>query len=114
MPKLENQDNREYVVVKNEEDQFSIYFADRELPPGWQETSQRGQKAECLDYIKEVWTDMTPRSLREQTAPGTNHNGAGEPKGGSRSVARVASKKKVGKKTSRKKGTARRSPEKKS
>ncbi len=55
-----------YVVVVNHEDQYSIWPEGRELPMGWQATGTAGTKAECLAYIEEVWTDMRPRSLREQ------------------------------------------------
>ena len=58
-------DDRDYVVVKNHEEQYSIWFADRELPNGWEAVGKRGKKKECLDYIEEVWTDMRPLSLRK-------------------------------------------------
>ncbi len=54
-----------YKVVRNPEEQYSIWPADREPPPGWSEVGKTGPKAECLAYIDEVWTDMRPRSLRE-------------------------------------------------
>ncbi len=44
---------------------YSIWFADRELPNGWREAGKQGLKAECLDYIEDVWTDMRPLSLRK-------------------------------------------------
>jgi MbtH protein len=53
-------------VVKNHEEQYSIWPADRDLPLGWNEVGQTGLKADCLAYIKEVWTDMRPLSLRQQ------------------------------------------------
>ncbi len=55
-----------YKVVVNHEEQYSIWFADRELPLGWREVGKQGTKAECLAYIEEVWTDMRPLSLRKQ------------------------------------------------
>jgi MbtH protein len=55
-------------VVVNHEDQYSIWFADRQLPLGWREVGKQGLKSECLAYIKEVWTDMRPLSLRKQMA----------------------------------------------
>jgi len=54
----------ELVVVVNEEEQYSIWPADRTIPAGWREAGKRGNKAECLAYIEEVWTDMRPASLR--------------------------------------------------
>jgi uncharacterized protein YbdZ (MbtH family) len=55
-----------YVVVINHEDQYSIWPEGREIPNGWRATGIAGVKAECLAHIDEVWTDMRPRSLREQ------------------------------------------------
>ncbi len=52
-------------VVVNDEEQYSIWPAERENPPGWRDAGQTGTKAECLAYIERVWTDMRPRSLRE-------------------------------------------------
>ena len=57
-----------YNVVINHEEQYSIWFADRELPLGWKTVGKSGTKEECLDYIEEVWTDMRPLSLRQKMA----------------------------------------------
>ena len=58
------QDTREYLVVVNDEEQYSIWFAGRDIPDGWRPEGKRGMKAECLAHIDEVWTDMRPLSLR--------------------------------------------------
>jgi len=55
-----------YKVVVNHEEQFSIWPIDRDDPPGWREVGVSGTKQHCLDYIKEVWTDMRPLSLRQK------------------------------------------------
>ncbi|GAB1540309.1 MbtH family protein [Scytonema sp. NUACC21] len=64
------QDDKEdtiiYKVVVNHEEQYSIWSVDRENPFGWKDTGKSGLKQECLDYIKEVWTDMRPLSLRKK------------------------------------------------
>ena len=57
-------DTRGYLVVVNDEEQYSIWLDYKELPAGWYATGKRGSKAECLAHIEEVWTDMRPRSLR--------------------------------------------------
>ena len=57
---------RRYKVVINHEEQYSIWFADREIPRGWKAVGFEGNKQECLDYIEEVWTDMRPLSLRKK------------------------------------------------
>ena len=62
----EDQDTREYAVVMNDEEQYSIWLTDRAVPSGWREAGKRGTKAECLSYIEEVWTDMRPLSLRKK------------------------------------------------
>jgi MbtH protein len=51
-------------VVLNDEEQYSIWPADRENAPGWRDAGKQGTKPECLEYIEEVWTDMRPLSLR--------------------------------------------------
>jgi MbtH protein len=66
MSREEKQDSTVYKVVINDEDQYSIWPADRENPLGWQDAGKSGTKTECLDYIKEVWTDMRPLSLRKK------------------------------------------------
>jgi MbtH protein len=60
------QDQIVYKVVINHEEQYSIWPADRANPPGWRDAGKQGLKPECLAYIKEVWTDMRPLSLRKQ------------------------------------------------
>jgi MbtH protein len=61
---VDDDDTQSYVVVLNDEEQYSIWPADRDLPLGWRGDGVSGSKAECLDYIGEVWTDMRPLSLR--------------------------------------------------
>lgn len=57
-----------FQVVVNEQDQYSIWFADRPLPEGWNADGVTGTKQDCLKHIERVWTDMRPRSVRERTA----------------------------------------------
>jgi MbtH protein len=65
-----NEDEREdrtiYKVVVNSEEQYSIWPADRENALGWNDAGVQGSKEECLAYIKEVWEDMRPLSLRKK------------------------------------------------
>src|SRR6266567_2097278 len=61
----EREDRTIYKVVVNHEEQYSIWPADRENALGWKDAGKSGTKAECLAYIKEVWTDMRPLSLRK-------------------------------------------------
>ena len=64
--KDETEDTTAYKAVINHEEQFSIWPADRENALGWRDAGKSGTRAECLDYIKEVWTDMRPLSLRRK------------------------------------------------
>jgi MbtH protein len=56
----------EFVVVVNDEEQYSIWPAGRDLPSGWRAAGRRGPKDACLAYTTGVWTDMRPLSLRRQ------------------------------------------------
>ncbi|HEX5322498.1 MAG TPA: MbtH family protein [Capsulimonadaceae bacterium] len=64
----EQEDNITYKVVVNDEEQYSIWPADMANALGWKDAGKTGSKAECLEYIKEVWTDMRPLSLRKRMA----------------------------------------------
>jgi len=62
----DKEDTTIYKVVVNHEEQYSIWPAYKEAPLGWNDVGKSGMKAECLVYIKEVWTDMRPLSLRKK------------------------------------------------
>jgi MbtH protein len=64
MNRDEREDSTIYKVVMNDEEQFSIWPADRENALGWRDAGKSGSKQDCLDYIKSVWIDMRPLSLR--------------------------------------------------
>ena len=66
MDGIEQEQLTHYKVVVNEEEQYSIWPADRPNAPGWRDEGPSGSKAECLAYIREVWTDMRPLSLRKR------------------------------------------------
>ena len=56
----EQEDQTKYKVVCNHEEQYSIWPADRENALDWFDAGKTGLKAEGLEYITEVWTDMRP------------------------------------------------------
>ncbi len=60
----QERDDVEYKVVVNDEEQYSIWPAERENAPGWKDEGKRGTREECLEHIGRVWTDMRPLSLR--------------------------------------------------
>jgi MbtH protein len=55
-----------YQVVRNDEEQYSIWPEHKDLPAGWYAVGVNGTKDECLAHIREVWVDLRPRSLRER------------------------------------------------
>jgi MbtH protein len=59
-------DDGVFRVVRNDEEQYSIWRADRELPLGWYAEGTEGTRQHCLDRISLVWTDMRPLSLRKR------------------------------------------------
>jgi MbtH protein len=59
-------DDITYQVLMNDEGQYSLWPADKEVPAGWEPDGTVGTKDECTAHVDEVWTDMRPRSLREQ------------------------------------------------
>lgn len=59
-------DDARYQVLRNDEDQYSLWPADLEVPAGWSQVGKEGTQEECSAYVDEVWTDMRPRSLRER------------------------------------------------
>jgi uncharacterized protein YbdZ (MbtH family) len=62
----DREDTTIYKVVMNHEEQYSIWPESKDIPLGWSHVGKSGNKAECLSYIKEVWTDMRPLSLRKK------------------------------------------------
>ncbi len=59
-------DDATYEVLRNDEDQYSLWLAGHDVPAGWYLVGKQGTKDECSAYVDEVWTDMRPRSLRER------------------------------------------------
>jgi uncharacterized protein YbdZ (MbtH family) len=62
----DKEDTTVYRVVVNHEEQYSIWPEYKEIPLGWKDVGKIGQKADCLAFVKEVWTDMRPLSLRKK------------------------------------------------
>jgi len=60
------EDRMTYEVVVNHEEQYSIWPDFKDIPNGWRTVGKCGNKEDCLAYIREVWTDMRPLSLRTQ------------------------------------------------
>ncbi|HLJ87449.1 MAG TPA: MbtH family NRPS accessory protein [Candidatus Angelobacter sp.] len=73
MYKDDQEDTTVYNVVVNHEEQYSIWPDYKQMPLGWRAAGKTGSKQECLAYIKEVWTDMRPLSLRKKMEEDAQH-----------------------------------------
>jgi MbtH protein len=62
----DEEDKKTYVVVMNYEEQYSIWVKGKQIPKGWRAVGKEGLKADCLEYIDQVWVDMRPLSLRQK------------------------------------------------
>ncbi|MDX2733441.1 MULTISPECIES: MbtH family protein [unclassified Streptomyces] len=63
---FEDNDGRTYEVVRNSEEQYSVWPAGRALPAGWERVGGSGSKADCLTLIDGLWSDLRPKSVRER------------------------------------------------
>ena len=54
-----------FLVLRNAEDQHSLWPAFAQVPAGWEVVHGPDARQPCLDYVNEHWTDMRPRSLAE-------------------------------------------------
>jgi uncharacterized protein YbdZ (MbtH family) len=61
-------DNGTFVVLVNDEEQYSLWPTFADVPAGWRQVFGASDRADCLDYVEQTWTDMRPRSLREAMA----------------------------------------------
>ncbi|WP_207933951.1 MbtH family protein [Actinomadura sp. KC06] len=68
MADQQQNDDVRYRVVRNDEEQYSVWWADRPLPEGWHAEGTEGAREECLAHIAEIWTDLRPLSLRRRMA----------------------------------------------
>lgn len=61
---FEDPDGR-YLVLVNDEGQHSLWPQFVNVPAGWYVALLETTREAALDYIKENWTDMRPKSLVE-------------------------------------------------
>ncbi|WP_326595045.1 MbtH family protein [Streptomyces sp. NBC_01803] len=61
-------DDARYLVLRNAEEQYSLWPAFAAVPDGWTVVHEEDGRQECLDYIERHWTDMRPRSLTSRAA----------------------------------------------
>jgi MbtH protein len=62
-----------FIALINDEEQYSIWPAKKEVPAGWKTVGFSGSKQEVSAYIDEHWTDMRPASLRREMEKHLKH-----------------------------------------
>lgn len=55
--------NSTYVVLINEEGQYSLWPTFTDVPGGWSVAFGEATREDCLAYIEKNWTDLRPKSL---------------------------------------------------
>lgn len=53
----------QYLVLVNDESQYSLWPAFADVPAGWTVAHGKDSRKACLDYIEIHWVDMRPKSL---------------------------------------------------
>ena len=54
-----------FCILANEEEQYSLWPDNLDLPAGWTKIDFTGTKEDCLQHINEIWVDMRPKSIRD-------------------------------------------------
>jgi MbtH protein len=57
-------DSRTYLVLSNDEEQYSLWPAIIDVPAGWTVVHSADTRQACLEYVEQNWTDMRPKTLR--------------------------------------------------
>lgn len=70
----DTEDLATYIVIINDEEQYSLWKKDKVIPSGWVATGKEGPKEECIRYVDETWTDMRPLSLRRKMDQGLQNH----------------------------------------
>jgi MbtH protein len=60
----EHDSTPDFIVLINDEEQYSLWSSSIPVPDGWRVVHGPAAKQACLDYVDEVWKDLTPRSVR--------------------------------------------------
>jgi uncharacterized protein YbdZ (MbtH family) len=63
-------DNGSFLVLINHEEQHSLWPAFADVPAGWRVVYGEADRAACMDYVEQKWTDIRPKSLRNKLLEG--------------------------------------------
>jgi MbtH protein len=68
-----------FVVLVNDEAQYSLWPVFANVPPGWTVVYGENDRRSCLAYVEGSWTDMRPKSLADAMA--ADEAASGKPAG---------------------------------
>jgi MbtH protein len=57
-------DSQPFLVLQNDQSQYSLWPAFAATPPGWQVLLGPDSRAACIAYVETEWTDIRPQPRR--------------------------------------------------
>jgi len=54
-----------YSVLRNDENQHSLWPSFAPVPDGWTVVHGPGRREDCMAYVRDNWQDLRPRSVAE-------------------------------------------------
>ncbi|MFD6297781.1 MbtH family protein [Streptomyces sp. NPDC060235] len=54
-----------FLVLMNQEEQYSLWPSFIEVPEGWRTVLDETDRNTCVEFIEKTWTDLRPKSLRD-------------------------------------------------
>jgi MbtH protein len=67
VPNPFDDDDGVFLVLRNDELQYSLWPSLITVPDGWEVVFGPDARPACVEHIEQNWTDMRPRSLVEAT-----------------------------------------------
>ncbi|MDQ0297942.1 MbtH protein [Salibacterium salarium] len=53
-----------YVVLLNDQGQYSLWPAFLEVPPGWEVVYEQNSRKACIAFVESNWSDMRPNRIK--------------------------------------------------
>ena len=63
-------DNGSFFVLVNDEEQHSLWPTFADVPAGWRVVYGAADRAACLDFIEQNWTDITAEESAREAGAG--------------------------------------------
>jgi len=61
---MKDEPERLFRVLRNHEQQYSLWPKDKPTPQGWENVGVEGSREICAAYVEAAWKDMRPLSAR--------------------------------------------------